>query len=132
MNLISIIKSTAFAPDSQEERRLDHANPWEAKQNCETIERSLRSCEESVRTMFTDVHVMRERHHPQAENLNRRFVLGLCVLYSTKWGYDYNNQAAFHRMRLFGYLESSVSNPRIFVVVPWGTARFPPTTASIK
>jgi septation ring formation regulator EzrA len=47
-------------------------HPFEAKRNCEAMERSLMTLEEMVKAMFRDVQTLQDNHYPQAMMLYNR------------------------------------------------------------
>ncbi|XP_075219795.1 dystonin-like protein short stop isoform X24 [Lycorma delicatula] len=57
---------------SEEARRLDRLHPLDAKHNVDILEQELRSTEENIQTLFSDVTALREGHYPQANDLHKR------------------------------------------------------------
>ena len=57
-----------------EAKRIDHLHPKDAKNNCEQIERELARTEETIKSMFSDVQILRDNRFSQSQDLHRRFV----------------------------------------------------------
>merc|ERR1711971_510814 len=55
-----------------EAKRIDHLHPKDAKNNCDQIERELTRTEEVIRSMFSDVQILRDNRYSQAQDLHRR------------------------------------------------------------
>ena len=53
-------------------KRIDHIHPKDAKNNCEQIERELVRQEETIKSMFSDVQILRDNRFSQAQDLHRR------------------------------------------------------------
>jgi hypothetical protein len=53
-------------------KRIDHLHPKDAKNNCEQIERELARQEETIKSMFSDVQILRDNRFSQAQELHRR------------------------------------------------------------
>lgn len=45
---------------------------FEAKRNCDALDRALKSVEESLRGLFRDCQTLQDGTHPQAEQLYKR------------------------------------------------------------
>lgn len=58
------------------EQRGSTLHPFEAKRNCEAMERSLRNLEETLKAMFRDVQTLQDNRFPQAQQLDNRWVHG--------------------------------------------------------
>lgn len=58
----------------QEEQRVDKVHPLEAKRSCEAIQHALKTVEDNIRNMFSDVQALKNGHYHQAEQLYRRYV----------------------------------------------------------
>merc|ERR1719367_2493185 len=55
-----------------EAKRIDHLHPKDAKNNCDQIERELVRTEETIKSMFSDVQILRDNRFSQAQDLHRR------------------------------------------------------------
>eukprot|EP00092_Neocalanus_flemingeri_P021691 GFUD01023529.1.p1 GENE.GFUD01023529.1~~GFUD01023529.1.p1 ORF type:complete len:5553 (+),score=1484.06 GFUD01023529.1:557-17215(+) len=55
-----------------EAKRIDHLHPKDAKNNCEQIERELARTEETIKSMFSDVQILRDNRFSQSQDLHRR------------------------------------------------------------
>jgi dystonin len=55
-----------------EAKRIDHLHPKDAKNNCDQIERELSMSEEVIKSMFSDVQILRDNRFHQAQDLHRR------------------------------------------------------------
>ena len=55
-----------------EAKRIDHLHPKDAKNNCDQIERELSRTEEVIKSMFSDVQILRDNRFSQAQDLHRR------------------------------------------------------------
>ena len=56
-----------------EAKRIDHLHPKDAKNNCEQIERELTRTEETIKSMFSDVQILRDNRFSQSQDLHRRY-----------------------------------------------------------
>merc|ERR1712012_494031 len=56
----------------QEAKRIDQLHPKDAKNNCDQIERELARTEEVIKSMFSDVQILRDNRFSQAQDLHRR------------------------------------------------------------
>ena len=56
-----------------EAKRIDHLHPKDAKNNCEQIERELARTEETIKSMFSDVQILRDNRFSQSQDLHRRY-----------------------------------------------------------
>lgn len=54
------------------EQRGSTLHPFEAKRNCEAMERSLRNLEDTLKAMFRDVQTLQDNRFPQAQQLYNR------------------------------------------------------------
>ena len=54
------------------EQRGDSLHPFEAKRNCEAMERSLQNMEETLKAMFRDVQTLQDNRFPQVQQLYNR------------------------------------------------------------
>eukprot|EP00092_Neocalanus_flemingeri_P001303 GFUD01001391.1.p1 GENE.GFUD01001391.1~~GFUD01001391.1.p1 ORF type:complete len:5580 (+),score=1489.94 GFUD01001391.1:543-17282(+) len=54
-----------------EAKRIDHLHPKDAKNNCEQIERELARTEETIKSMFSDVQILRDNRFSQSQDLHR-------------------------------------------------------------
>ena len=54
------------------EQRSSTLHPFEAKRNCEAMERSLRNLEDTLKAMFRDVQTLQDNRFPQAQQLYNR------------------------------------------------------------
>ena len=55
-----------------EAKRIDHLHPKDAKNNCDQIERELARTEEVIKSMFSDVQILRDNRFSQAHDLHHR------------------------------------------------------------
>ena len=55
-----------------EAKRIDQLHPKDAKNNCDQIERELARTEEVIKSMFSDVQILRDNRFSQAQDLHRR------------------------------------------------------------
>lgn len=55
-----------------EAKRIDHLHPKDAKNNCDQIERELSRTEEVIKSMFSDVQILRDNRFHQSQELHRR------------------------------------------------------------
>ena len=55
-----------------EAKRIDHLHPKDAKNNCDQIERELARSEETIKSMFSDVQILRDNRFSQSQDLHRR------------------------------------------------------------
>eukprot|EP00090_Calanus_glacialis_P003456 TRINITY_DN1255_c0_g1_i12.p1 TRINITY_DN1255_c0_g1~~TRINITY_DN1255_c0_g1_i12.p1 ORF type:complete len:5152 (+),score=1465.32 TRINITY_DN1255_c0_g1_i12:61-15516(+) len=55
-----------------EAKRIDHLHPKDAKNNCEQIERELARTEETIKSMFSEVQILRDNRFSQSQDLHRR------------------------------------------------------------
>lgn len=55
-----------------EAKRIDHLHPKDAKNNCDQIERELMRTEEIIKSMFSDVQILRDNRYSQSQELHRR------------------------------------------------------------
>lgn len=53
-------------------RGLDVMHPFEAKRNCDTLDRGLKGVEEALRGLFRDCQTLQDGSHPYAEQLYKR------------------------------------------------------------
>ncbi|KAJ8305394.1 hypothetical protein KUTeg_015939 [Tegillarca granosa] len=56
----------------EEQGRVEVLHPMEAKRNCDALERSIRSVEDTVRSTFRDVQALQDGRFPTADQLYRR------------------------------------------------------------
>merc|ERR1719192_525851 len=54
-----------------EAKRIDQLHPKDAKNNCDQIERELARTEEVIKSMFSDVQILRDNRFSQAQDLHR-------------------------------------------------------------
>ena len=54
------------------EQRGHTLHPFEAKRNCEAMERSLQTLEDTVKAMFRDVQALQDNGFPQSQHLYNR------------------------------------------------------------
>ncbi|XP_023339664.1 dystonin isoform X21 [Eurytemora carolleeae] len=54
-----------------EAKRIDHLHPKDAKNNCDQIERELSRSEEVIKSMFSDVQILRDNRFHQSQELHR-------------------------------------------------------------
>lgn len=64
----------------EEARRLDRLHPLDAKHNVDILEQELRSVEDNIQSMFSDVTTLREGRYPQAGDLHKRWVQLLALM----------------------------------------------------
>merc|ERR1712170_155255 len=55
-----------------EAKRIDHMHTKDAKSVCDQIERELSKTEETIKSMFSDVQILRDNRFSQAQELHRR------------------------------------------------------------
>ena len=55
-----------------EAKRIDQLHPKDAKNNCDQLERKLACNEEVIKSMFSDVQILRDNRFSQAQDLHRR------------------------------------------------------------
>jgi len=55
-----------------EAKKIDHLHPRDAQNNVEQIERELARTEEKIKSMFSDVQILRDNRFSQAQDLHRR------------------------------------------------------------
>jgi len=59
---------------SDEKGRVDVLHPLEAKRNCDSLDRALKTMEDTTRGLFRDVQALQDGRFPTADQLYRRFV----------------------------------------------------------
>ncbi len=56
----------------EEERRVEMLHPFEAKRNCDAIDRALKTMEDNIRNLFRDIQNLQDGRYPQADQMYRR------------------------------------------------------------
>ena len=56
----------------EEERRIENLHPFEAKRNCDSLERSLKNIEENVTSLLRDAQALQDGHYTNSENIYKR------------------------------------------------------------
>ncbi len=56
----------------EEAKRLDRLNPRDAKQNCDALNSDLAAVEEAIKTMFSDVQLLKDGRYMQTGDLHKR------------------------------------------------------------
>jgi len=57
---------------ADEEHRIDSLHPFEAKRNCDALDRALRSIEDNVRSLLRDAQALQDGRYANADNIYRR------------------------------------------------------------
>lgn len=57
----------------EEVRRVDRLHPTDAKRNCDELESELQQCEDTIRSLHSDVKVLRDNKYPEAPTLHKRW-----------------------------------------------------------
>lgn len=89
------------------EVRGDKQHPYEAKHNCDAMDRALHTIEENLRAMFRDVQTLQDNHFPQSEQLYTRFVVPLWLTLKHK---PMNLVLIHTKDRLHGIIKNSISS----------------------
>lgn len=56
----------------EEERRIDALHPFEAKRNCDALDRALKNIEDTVRSLLRDAQALQDGRYTNADNIYRR------------------------------------------------------------
>lgn len=59
----------------EEQTRVEKIHPLEAKRNCDAIDRSLQTVEETARSAFRDIQMLQEGRFATSDQLYRRSVI---------------------------------------------------------
>ncbi|XP_042210424.1 microtubule-actin cross-linking factor 1-like isoform X40 [Homarus americanus] len=57
-----------------EARRVERLHPMDAKRNCDALDGELAQCEDTIKTLHTDVKILREGKYHEAPTLHKRVV----------------------------------------------------------
>lgn len=57
----------------EEAKRIDHLHPLDAKHNCDQLEREMQMTEDSVKSMFADVQLLREERFAPSNDLHKMY-----------------------------------------------------------
>ncbi|KAK3581860.1 hypothetical protein CHS0354_032763 [Potamilus streckersoni] len=55
-----------------EERRVDVIHPFEAKRNCDALDRALKNIDDTVKSLMRDIHALQDGKYPTADQLQKR------------------------------------------------------------
>lgn len=56
----------------EEERRIDTLRPFEARRNCDALDRALKNIEDTVRSLLRDAQALQDGRYTNADNIYRR------------------------------------------------------------
>ena len=56
----------------QEGKRMDILPPMDAKRACDAMQHALKTVEDNIRNMFSDIQALKDGNYHQAEQMHRR------------------------------------------------------------
>lgn len=59
---------------SEEERRIESLHPFEAKRNCDALERALKNIEDNVLSLLRDAQALQDGRYTNSENTYKRCI----------------------------------------------------------
>ena len=57
-----------------EARRVERLHPMDAKKNCDAIDSELAQCEDTIRSLSSDIKVLKDLKHHEASTLHKRYL----------------------------------------------------------
>ena len=58
----------------EEERRIDTLHPFEARRNCDALDRALKHIEDTVRSLLRDAQALQDGRYTNADTIYRRYM----------------------------------------------------------
>ena len=56
-----------------EERRVEILHPYEAKRNCDALERAMKTIEDTVRSLLRDAQALQDARYTNSDQMYRRY-----------------------------------------------------------